>query len=112
MAGLSAGAIIMTPSIYLASYPPFDADNNDIKLKRKYWKSLGLVDFQFFPHFEETPRLNKAMSSYSRRCKGRIYVCRDGGGIIVKGKEIQFFGKVKYFENGSEFKVTRRQKKI
>lgn len=103
IAGLSAGAIIMTPTIGLAAYPPFDADTNDVKLKRKFWKALGLVPFEFFPHFEETPRLNKAMASYSRRTGRPLYACKDGGGIVVDGKNLQFFGKVILFKNGQKF---------
>ena len=34
LAGLSAGAILMTPNISTASYPDFDRDDNDVKLKK------------------------------------------------------------------------------
>jgi dipeptidase E len=107
IAGLSAGAILMTTDIELASYPPFDADENEVRLKRKDWDSLGLVKFRFFPHFEETSRLNKAFIDYSKQSKYRTYVCQDGGGILVNGKQLQFFGKVKYFENGQKFSCSK-----
>ncbi len=100
VAGLSAGAIIMTPSIGLAAYPIFDADNNEVRLRRKHWKALGLVNFEFFPHFVSSRRYIQAMINYSRRRKRRVYACQDGGGISIRGKEVSFFGKVKCFEKG------------
>ena len=64
--GLSAGAIIQTPSIGLAGYPPWDRDANSVRLKDL--RGLGLVDFEFFPHYERgNPRLDRALSQYSRK---------------------------------------------
>jgi dipeptidase E len=48
LTGLSAGAIMMTETIEMAGYPPFDCDENEDNLKNL--KSLNLVDFYFFPH--------------------------------------------------------------
>ena len=47
LAGLSAGAILMTPHIGLAGYPSFDRDENDVGLRNE--ASLALVDFALPP---------------------------------------------------------------
>jgi dipeptidase E len=100
LAGLSAGAIIMTPHIGLAAFPEWDADENDVKLKNL--TSLGLVQFEFYPHFEDTRRANEAMIAYSKRSKLPIYACEDGHGVIITGDRTTFVGSVYLFINGKK----------
>lgn len=47
IAGFSAGAIILTPTIEIASLPGLD--DNTVGLKD--FTGLGLVDFEIFPHY-------------------------------------------------------------
>jgi dipeptidase E len=109
VAGLSAGAIIMTPSIDLAGYPPPDADLNEVKLKN--WRALGLVEFEFLPHFSNSKLANEAMLRYSRRGNRLIFACPDGSGIVVDrggsdGGDLHIFGPVYIFYRGKKMRLT------
>jgi len=101
LAGLSAGGLIMTPKIDLAGYPANDADENKVKLKNL--KSLGLVPFEFFPHYDDRPGLNRALARYSHKSSHPILAVKDGGGIVVNGASMQLHGKVKLWRNGDSF---------
>ncbi len=99
LAGLSAGAIMMTPTIGLAGYPKSDADENEVGLKDL--RALGLVEFEFFPHFEDTRGLREMLRRYSLRSRHPILAARDGGGVQVRGEELTLFGKVAMWSRGN-----------
>lgn len=101
LAGLSAGAILMTPTIGLAGYPPEDADENDVKLRDL--SALGLVDFEFFPHFEDTRRLRELLRRYSIKSRFPVLAARDGGGIQVQGGELTVFGRLALWSGGHAY---------
>jgi dipeptidase E len=101
LAGLSAGAIIMTPHIYLAGYPPHEGDENEVRLKNL--KGLGLVHFEFLPHYLNSAQTNHSILKYSRRTKRPILACADGCGIVISNGQIQFIGKVVIFFRGKKF---------
>lgn len=99
LAGLSAGGLILTPTIDLASYPPFDADENEVGLKN--FTSLGLLPFEFYPHFSpRSPRLITALRSHSRRSGLPTLACQDGDGIIVSEGKLQPVGDLWVFQKG------------
>jgi len=106
LAGLSAGAILVTPNIGLAAYPPFDRDENDVDLPKSRWGALDLVDFEFFPHFRNSRKIRDALLWYSQRSKYPVYACRDGSGIIVEGDRFTAHGDVWLFDRGQERKIT------
>jgi dipeptidase E len=106
LAGLSAGAILTTPNIGLAAYPPFDRDENEVELPESRWGALDLVDFEFFPHFRTSQKIRAALRSYSERSKFPLYACRDGSGIIVEGDRFTAHGDVWLFDRGRERKIT------
>ena len=106
LAGLSAGAILMTPHIGLAAYPSFDRDENEVELPRSRWGALDLVGFEFFPHFRTSRKLRDAMRKYSTDSKVPIYACRDGSGIVVEGDRFTAHGDVWLFDRGQERKIT------
>jgi dipeptidase E len=103
LAGLSAGAIIMTSDIRLAGYPLHMADDNEVKLKNL--RSLGLVDFEFLPHYNNSKITSDAMIRYSKRTKRPVYACPDGSGIIVEGKAVHFFGETYLFYQGRKLRL-------
>lgn len=103
LAGLSAGAIILTKNINLAAYPAFDADENEVNLFN--WSALNLVDFEFFPHYEPTGRHFRAMKQYTKEHQNSVFACRDGGGVIMNGEEVKFVGDVYLFHNGKSVRV-------
>ena len=105
VAGLSAGGILMTPDIGLAAYPDFDRDENEIGLPERAWRALGLVDFDFFPHFRRSRRYRDALARYSERTGRALYACRDGSGIVVEGDRFTAHGEVWLFDRGQERRI-------
>lgn len=99
IAGLSAGALMFTPSIELAGYPEFEADENEVALKNL--KGLGLLPFEFYPHFSpHSPRLIAALRDYSRKSKHTVLASQDGDGIIVSEGKLQPVGDLWVFSKG------------
>ena len=101
--GLSAGSILMTPSITTAAVPSFDSDENEVNLTN--WKALGLVPFEFSPHYHFSKESDRELLEYSKVCSHPIYACRDGEGIIVQDGKIRFVGAVKVFHRGEKLRV-------
>ncbi len=99
VAGLSAGAILMTPNIITASIPRFDCDDNEIGLKN--FKGLSLVNFEFFPHFKNSKRYVDTLKRYSKRIAYPLYASFDGGGVIIDDNIISFINTVMFF-NGKK----------
>lgn len=105
LAGLSAGAILMTPNIGLAAYPDFDRDENEVALPESRWSALNLVDFEFFPHYRRSRRYREALQSYSERSRFPLYACSDGSGIVVEGDRFTAHGDVWLFDRGQARKI-------
>ena len=93
LAGLSAGAIILTPNIELAAYPAHTADENDVGLRNL--KALGLAPFEFFPHYQHSLKLLKSLERYAERSKHPVFAVEDGSGIVVEGRSTRFYGGVR-----------------
>jgi dipeptidase E len=100
VAGLSAGGILMTPHIALAGYPAFDRDEDEIGTSPHRQRALGLVDFEFFPHYRHSARYREALERHSRRSPRPLYACRDGSGIVIEGDCFTAHGEVWLFDRG------------
>jgi dipeptidase E len=105
VAGLSAGALILTPHVGLAAYPSFDRDDNEAGLPRREWTGLGLVGFEFFPHFRNSGRYRDALCKYTAGSGRPVYACRDGSGVVVEGDRFTAHGDVWQFAGGRGTKV-------
>jgi dipeptidase E len=105
LTGLSAGAIIMTPNIRTAGFPHFDRDDNEIGLKNE--KSLGLVSFEFFPHYRNSKRYDHALAKMSRIMDRPLYASPDGSGIGIDGERITFIGRTHLFYQGKKISIKR-----
>ena len=101
--GLSAGGIVMTPSIKTAEVPSLEADENEVELKN--FRSMALVDFEFSPHYTGDRRSDKELRNYSKQVKRPVYACDDGTGIVVNNGKLTFVGKVQAFVNGEKIRV-------
>lgn len=101
--GLSAGSILMTPTITTASVPSMDSDDNEVNLKD--WKALGLVPFEFSPHYYPSKAADRELMEYSKKLEHPIYACSDGEGIVVRDGKIQFIGQVKVFHQGLKYTI-------
>jgi len=110
LAGQSAGAILMTPHIGLAAIPSIDCDENEVGLNDL--KSMGLVDFEFSPHYEYMKKGDRELKEYSAQKNYPIYSCPDGAGLVISGKRVRFVGKVIRFHNGQKEIVRQKWKKI
>lgn len=107
LAGLSAGALILTPCIRLAGIPKLNADENEVKLKDL--RALNLTHFEFSPHFTGHPPSERELELYSRKLDYPIYACKDGGGIVVDESLHRFeaFGQVYVFHQGRKYGLAR-----
>ncbi|ALK33665.1 Type 1 glutamine amidotransferase-like domain-containing protein [Burkholderia plantarii] len=90
--GVSAGAILMTPSVNSAL---LCGDVWDEQLMNDV--GLGLVDFHFWPHFisESVTRDQAKLSSTIPD----LYACPDGSGIVIDGNEVELFGQVHRYDS-------------
>lgn len=105
LAGLSAGAIMMTPHIYLAGYPEHEGDPNEVRLKNL--KSLGLVDFEFLPHYSGSSKTHKALVRYSKKNPERLIVAApDGSGVVIDGNEYRLMGPLYLYTAGHRLKLS------
>ncbi|MEK4661764.1 Type 1 glutamine amidotransferase-like domain-containing protein [Priestia sp. FSL H7-0729] len=99
--GVSAGSILTTPTIEIAGYGE-DADENNVDLKDM--KALGLVDFEFAPHWDGSEDTLNSLKEYTRVNRTTVYACQDGGGLVVDGESVELYGNVRlvdYRESGS-----------
>lgn len=103
VAGLSAGAIIMTPNIWLAGYPPHEGDQNEVRLKDL--RSLHVVEFEFLPHYSNSAKTNQAIIYHSKYSKYPIVACPDGSGVAIDGDEVRFFGPAYIFVKGKRARI-------
>lgn len=105
LAGLSAGAHLLTPSIALAGYPPFDRDENQVGLRGRALAAIDVVGFEFFPHYRHSRRYREALCRWSRGSGLPLYACRDGSGVVVEGDRFTAHGDVWLFHDGLECKL-------
>lgn len=106
LAGLSAGAILMSKNIETAGFPSFDRDVNDENLNNLL--GLDLVEFDFFPHYRNSKRYDNELKAFSMKDGKPLYACPDGSGIIVSENQISFVGKAACFINGQKFFINKK----
>ena len=104
LTGLSAGGIMMTPSIHTASFPSFDRDDNEENLSN--WKALNLLKFEFFPHYRNSKRYEECLKKESSRRSTPIFACPDGHGIVVDDDSLQFCGRAFAFRQGTKITLS------
>lgn len=100
--GLSAGSILMTPKIDIAGIPPYDCDENKVGIKNL--NALGLVRFEFFPHFFPSARLGKELLKYSQTTPSPVFGVEEGSGIIIWDESTSIIGPYRIFYKGVSFK--------
>lgn len=105
LAGLSAGAILMTPNINTAGFPSFDCDENFVGLKVK--KALNFVNFEFFPHYVHSTRYREALKSYSLKSNYGIFALPDSSGLIVRPEGLEISGPAYTFLKGQELNLSK-----
>ncbi len=103
IAGLSAGALIMSPTVALAADPGLGPDENDVKLKD--FKALNLFPFEFSPHYDRRPKEVRAHLNYSLCTPHPVYAISDGSGIVIRGDTTTVHGQAEIFMNGLRYRV-------
>jgi dipeptidase E len=86
LVGVSAGSIIMAKSIIAATL--YDENNQGLE----DLESLGLVDFNFYPHWNQDNGYLQVIRDHSRKTGRVAYLCSDADGIVVNGDEIRLIG--------------------
>ncbi len=77
LAGFSAGAIVMTPTIEICNLPDFDVN----KVGIEDLSGLGIVDFEVFPHYNE--QQNAQLEDYRRMTKNNVKPIEDGEFLTI-----------------------------
>lgn len=90
--GISAGSIMMSKDISVAGLGE-RGDCNNIGIEDK--SALGLVDFEFAPHWDGNTEYIILLSKYAKDKNKVVYACKDGDGIVIDGNDIKLIGDVK-----------------
>lgn len=93
--GVSAGSILMTNSIELAGFGDY-ADQNFVGITDL--SSLGLVNFEFLPHWNGSTDGTELLRKYSKMKDTIIYACRDNDGIIVNNDKVKLMGQIEIIQ--------------
>ncbi|MDP6421408.1 MAG: Type 1 glutamine amidotransferase-like domain-containing protein [SAR202 cluster bacterium] len=94
LVGVSAGAILMTPSVSSAELcgdVPFPEPLDDT--------GMDLVGFQFWPHYVPGAERNSGAAALLKSAP-LVYACPDGAGLIVQSGKIERFGDVRILRHG------------
>ena len=92
--GHSAGALLPSQTIGTAIF----GDENDIGLKNL--NSIGLIDFEFFPHWNKWSYYLNDLLKYSKENNKTIYIAEDGEGIFIDKNQHTIIGNMKMIING------------
>ena len=82
--GVSAGSIIVGPSIEIAGYGS-EADENDVNLKNL--DGLNLINFSIYPHY--IFKLRKELNEFSKNSKYPIQKIKDNQTVIVLNEKVR-----------------------
>ncbi len=98
LAGLSAGGLIMSPTIASAGEPSLNPDENEVGLRDL--RGMNLFPFEFSPHFERSKAEIRAHLDYSRKTRHPVYAAADGGGMVLNGETWSVYGEAVLFQKG------------
>ena len=90
--GVSAGSILVGPSIELAGWRPFN-DNNVVGLTDL--TGLNLVDVAVFPHYKE--EYAPLIKDFDKDVKYQIIALPDESAVMINDGKIAMIGEYKYF---------------
>lgn len=81
LAGFSAGALVLTPTIEICNLP--DYDKNEVGLKDL--TGLGVVNFEVFPHYSEQEH-KALLDNYKAQAKNEVKEIADENYLVVDSK--------------------------
>ncbi len=88
LVGVSAGALIASPTIGSARY----GDENEVGLTDL--SALNLVNFEIMPHWNRWRYYLEDLKYYSKVNNITIYTVEDGQGIVIEDDSIKFYGDI------------------
>ena len=91
--GISAGAIVLTPSINISHV--FYQSRTD-----KH-QAVGLVDFHFLPHWNLREGKTEDVKRFSQENQATVYACKDGDGMVIRDGKMELVGELLKIENGN-----------
>ncbi len=89
--GVSAGGIVVTPTIAIAGVEPGDANNVGLK----DFTGLDTVNFEFSPHVPDMVSY-EAVEEYSKTTHNKIYSVDDYAAVLVQDNKVSIIGDGKY----------------
>lgn len=93
--GVSAGAIVLTPSVQVAGIA-----GDEIRHEALISAALNILSFEFFPHFRGTHHEINQLAEYSRAMTNVLYACSDGGGLVCEYESWYSLGPVRKMQAG------------
>ena len=79
IAGYSAGAMVLTPSVQLAAFTPWENENEGVGLTN--FDALHLVDYEVFPHYND--ELKETLELYRKVTPNVVKPIADDEYIVV-----------------------------
>lgn len=84
--GVSAGAIILAPTIQIAA--SVDVDQNDASTDMTNFTGFSIINFEIHPHY--SPDHNKELSSYQKITKNKVIKISNSEAIIINNSKQEF----------------------
>lgn len=85
--GVSAGGIVVTPSISIAGVEPGDPNN----IGMQDFTGLNIVDFEFSPHVPDMVTF-ESVEEYSKTTPNKIYAVDDYSAVLVQDNKASVIG--------------------
>jgi dipeptidase E len=89
--GVSAGGIVVTPSIAIADVEPGDPNN----IGMQDFTGLNIVDFEFSPHVPDMVTY-ESVEEYSKTTQRKVYAVDDYSAVLVQDDKVSVIGDGKY----------------
>lgn len=84
--GVSAGAIILAPTIQIAA--SVDPEPNETGITNL--EGLGLIDFEVHPHYDSSH--DEELTSYQKTTSNKVVKISNSQAVVIKGTEQQILG--------------------
>ena len=92
--GVSAGAMMLTPSIASAALC-----GDSLEPQSTAQQALNLIDFQFVPHFSSAQLTEPKFQQQLQTLAGPIYLCTDNDALVKVDEELFVYGNPLLIKN-------------
>lgn len=98
--GVSAGAMILTPTIAVDEFMGQSADEE----LPSDPSAMNILPFEFLPHFDEKTVSMDKLLHYSIHNHNPIIACPDGCGVVVCNNQIECVGEILWISKGTAYR--------